>query len=103
MNIKTEILEELKEKSFKKVSKIRAYLDLNYDIVGKEAKEYLEELGFSATKKGYAADFYDTLRAGPLSDADFTVWLEAGSDNVRNHTKHYDAIRRLANDIHEAK
>ena len=62
-----------------------------------------KELGFTRTRSGYAADFYDLLRAKPMTDAVFESWVAAGSDNVKRSKAHYDQIRILANDIHNAK
>ena len=60
-------------------------------------------LGYTAQRKGYAAELYDILREGPMDSATFEEWLAGGSDNVRKHRKHYQAIVDLANDIHAAK
>ena len=60
-------------------------------------------LGFTTPKKGYAAEFYERLRDAVMTDEEFEAWIGTGSDNVKRSKAHYDQIRILANDIHNAK
>ena len=65
----------------------------------KKANAYWKEYG-TKTAVGFAGSFYDKLREGSMSDEAFYVIITEGSPNVQKHSGHYDAIRKLANDIH---
>lgn len=77
----------------------------NYIVEGKgtlkeaEAawKAYREENGAG---NSVANAFYTELKEGVMDDIEFDTWLGAQSNNVQKHKSHYNAIRALANHIH---
>ncbi len=69
------------------------------DLSYAEATKFWAEHGSKASV-GFAAGFYDDLRSGEMDDETFDALIAEGSNNVQKHKKHFDAIRLLANDIH---
>ena len=80
----------------------RGFLVFTYGIDGKEATAILSEAGYVAGRSGNVVkDFYALLETGPMSIEAFEEWIGKGSKNVKAHRGHYNAIRELANSIHE--
>ena len=90
--------------SGKNIKAIRGFLMFEYGIEGKDATKLIEQAGISGSvSTGFAANFYDQLRASPMSEADFDALIASGSNNVQKHKSHYNAMRELANAIHAQK
>lgn len=87
-------------------SKMGAWLNLSYSIRGAAAKAYLDLLfpaGESKGREGYVNAFYDRLARGKMSDAEFKEWLSGQSENAKKHGGKWDAVRKMANKIWDAK
>ena len=62
-------------------------------------KAYRAENG---TGTGVAAEFYARLKNDTMGTELFEEWIADQSPNAQKHWKHYDAIRMMANDIHNS-
>lgn len=84
-------------------SKMASYLDLNFDIKGKKAKELLDIIFAGETgekrSRGAFADFLNQLREGPMSDADWEEWLKNTTENNRNHSSQFKGIKDCVNAV----
>jgi len=56
----------------------------------------------NGTGTGAAAEFYARLKDDTMGTELFEEWIADQSPNAQKHKKHYDAIRMMANDIHNS-
>jgi hypothetical protein len=83
-------------------SKVGSYMNLEFDIKGVLAKAYLDMLFVKAEKaqrSGHFASFLDLLRNGPMSDAQWEAWLKGTTENNRNHSSQFKAIKDTVNAV----
>ena len=52
---------------------------------------------------GFKARFYAMLETAPMSETDFEALIDQESVNIRKHKSAHNAVREMANAIHEAK
>lgn len=83
-------------------SKMGSWLNLVYDLKGAAAKVYLDEL-FKTTSSGPRqsafGDFLNILRNGPMSDEAWEDWLKGTTENNRNHSSQFRAIKDTVNAV----
>jgi len=106
-----EILAKAKEKQQAEGwdrKKTASWLGFVYDLFGKDAKLYLDEIfkkqSSGKAKTGWTAQLYERLAQGPMSMEELEEWIKSTeSKNVAAHKSHYWAICELANTIHAKK
>lgn len=87
-------------------SKMGSWFNLVFDLRGAAAKVYLDEL-FKTTSTGPRqsafGDFLNLLRNGPMSDEAWEAWLKSTTENNRNHSSQFRAIKDTVNAVWSSK
>ena len=83
-------------------SKMGSWLNLEFDLKGAAAKVYLDEIFRAESAKPRQSafgDFLNILRNGPMSDQAWEEWLKGTTENNRNHSSQFRAIKDTVNAV----
>ena len=101
--VNTYIAKGIKDETNLDDIKVGLFNEFNLSLgqVNKLVSKYMKDNNLTTRRVGFTSMYYDWLKEGVKTEAEATAFInEHGSANTIRHASHFQAIRVLANDIH---